>query len=138
MKNGDNQSALRAVTIEDSPLVADRLKATIKELNFIEYIGNATNIDDSLVLIQEYLPQIAFIDIQLKEEAPQRTGIDLVVLLRKQYPDMVIIIFTNISATQYRNKCMALGANHYLDKSNDFDRIPDILKSTYQSQIISL
>lgn len=41
----------------------------------------------------------------------------------------VVVIFTNYDLPEYRRQAIALGADHYLDKGRDFERIPDLLTS---------
>jgi hypothetical protein len=40
----------------------------------------------------------------------------------------VAIVFTNHDLGEYRRAASALGAQHFLDKLRDFDRLPDLLQ----------
>jgi len=120
---------LKIATVEDSPVVAERLQSILADLNYIEFAGNATNITDAMRLINEQRPGVVILDIHLKENAPHRSGIDLLADIRTTYPHMKIIMLTNLSAPQYRARCLSLGADFFFDKSNDFDKLPETLKS---------
>ena len=39
-----------------------------------------------------------------------------------------VIMFTNYPYPQYRRKCMDLGADFFLDKSTDFEKLTEVLK----------
>ena len=39
----------------------------------------------------------------------------------------VAIIFTNYDLPEYRRQAVALGADHFLDKARDFERLPELL-----------
>lgn len=119
--------ALKIATVEDSPIVADRLQQMFSDLNCLDFVGNADCLEDALRLINEQRPAVVILDIHLKANAPHYSGIDLLAGLRTTYPQMVIIMLTNLASTQYRNRCMALGANYFFDKSNEFEKLPETL-----------
>lgn len=133
MKTQGMTHYLKVATVEDSPLVAERLQSMVQELSHIEYAGNAANIEDAMLLIKEHGPDVVILDIHLKDNAPLTTGIDLLKLLRINHPNIITIILSNLSAPQYRNRCLALGANYFFDKSNDFDRVPEVLTTLIPS-----
>lgn len=134
MKKHENK-AVKIVTVEDSPIVAARLRTMLIELNGIEHCGNATHIAQALELIIENRPAVVILDIHLKADAPVLNGIDLLKLIRYDHPAVSIVILSNFSDEQYRTKCLALGARYFLDKTNDFDKIPETLNLIISSQL---
>jgi DNA-binding NarL/FixJ family response regulator len=52
--------------------------------------------------------------------------------LKKMNPAPRVIMLTNYSSDLYRKKCTALGADFFLDKTTEFDKIPDIFKRLRQ------
>jgi DNA-binding NarL/FixJ family response regulator len=119
---------LKIVTVEDSPLVAERVQWMLTEIAHVEFLGNARSTSEALILIDEKKPNVVILDIKLDRSSAHDTGIHLLVILRSQYPEMKIIMLTNLSDTPYRNTCMALGADHFFDKSNDFDKVSLVLQ----------
>lgn len=113
--------------VDDSVIIAERLKDLLKDLNFITSIGNAVNIEDAKLHIEEHEPKVVFLDINLKEKEPNANGISLLSFLRKAYPNMFIVMLTNLSLPQYKQKCLELGADYFYDKTNDFDKIMDTM-----------
>jgi DNA-binding NarL/FixJ family response regulator len=83
----------------------------------------ATNYDDATALINELNPQIAMLDINL----PGKSGIDILNYIKQSNSDCRVIMITNHAFESYRKKCMELGAEHFLDKSSDFEKISTIL-----------
>jgi DNA-binding NarL/FixJ family response regulator len=132
-------SILKIVTVEDSPIVADRLQRMLSEMENVEFLGNACGITKANNLINHQKPNVVILDIHLEEDLPASNGINLLISLRKKYPDMMIIMFTNLAGCQYRNTCIAFGANHFFDKSVDFDKIQQVLKeklTEFQEKVI--
>ncbi|MCG9879480.1 MAG: response regulator [Bacteroidia bacterium] len=115
--------------VEDSPIVVERLENIIKDLPSIKLAGKAATIESALMGINMTHPTAVILDIHLKDDAPDHNGIDLIQILRKSSPNLVIIMLTNMSSSKYKEKCLQLGANFFLDKSIDFTNIADILES---------
>lgn len=119
---------LKVVTVEDSPIVAKRLQRLLEELDNVKFIGNATRISKALELIYRHNPNVAIIDINLETDLPVANGIDLLITLKAKYKHLRIIMLTNLAEDQYRNTCQAFGADYFLDKSKDMNRVPEILQ----------
>ena len=119
---------LKIVTVDDSPIITQRLKSILTDMENIEFLGNANNAVTALNMINKQNPNVVILDIHLAEDLSQFNGIDLLIALRKRYPQMKIIMLTNLTDPQYRARCLAFGANYFFDKSNEFDRIPEALE----------
>ena len=118
---------IKVVTVDDSPIITQRIKSILSEMENIEILGSASNAVSALNLIHKQTPNVVILDINLDEQSSQFNGIDLLIALRNRYPQMKIIMLTNLSAPQYRMRCIAFGANYFFDKSNDFYKLPDVL-----------
>jgi len=129
MQDSTQKYKIDVFIVEDSPLVIERLENLISELPFVKIIGKAQNLESALMGVNLHKPQVAIIDIHLKEDAPDVNGMDLLPILRKINPSIVLIMLTNFSDPKYQEKCLSLGADYFLDKSIDFTRISDILNS---------
>jgi len=123
---------IKIITVEDSPLVVERMQTMLAEATYVEFMGNAENISSALNLINIHQPDVAILDICLEKEKGKANGINLLIELRQSYRDLIIIMFTNLVESQYRNACLALGADYFFDKSNDFEKIPEVLKEVFQ------
>jgi len=119
---------LKIVTVEDSLLVAERVQSMLSDIENIEFLGNARNVSSALQLIRKKQPNVVILDVHLGDDVPNVNGMNLLEAIRRKYPDMKIIMLTNLSGPQYRNTCISLGADFFFDKSNDFDRVVEALK----------
>lgn len=118
---------IKVVTVDDSPIITQRIKSILSEMDNIEFLGSANNAVAAMSMIQRQIPNVVILDINLDENNSQFNGIDLLIALRNRYPLMKIIMLTNLSAPQYRMRCIAFGANYFFDKSNDFYKLPEVL-----------
>ena len=120
-------AVLKILTVEDSPLIISRLEAIIRDVSDAQFVGNATSMTNALDLIDEQRPHVLFLDIRLGHRAEEKTGIDILSVVNKKYPAITVVMLTNLSGERYRTLCEREGANYFLDKSQDFDKIPDTL-----------
>ncbi|MBI3138733.1 MAG: response regulator transcription factor [Sphingobacteriales bacterium] len=66
---------------------------------------------------------IVLLDINM----PGKNGIELLKYIREKQADAEVIMLTNHSDGYYRDQCTELGARYFLDKSNDFSLVPEIV-----------
>lgn len=122
-----NQKNIKVLIVDDSLLVAVRLKEMVEEIACVSEIFIAENYVDSIALVKKMEPDVALLDIHLQEES----GIDLLKYIRNYYPEMKVIMVTN-KATEYnRTLCKSLGSHGFIDKTEEFENIPAIIINSY-------
>ena len=128
------RARLRIMTVEDSALIINRLQPLLHEIDGVQYVGNATSMTEALTLIEQHWPDVLFLDIKLGN-GEEQTGIDLLVEVHIRHPYIRVVMLTNLSGTKYRELCEGEGADFFLDKSEDFDRIPETLYEIMNSGV---
>jgi DNA-binding NarL/FixJ family response regulator len=118
---------LKVLIVDDSALIITRLRQMLSDIAKVDIIGAVRNIGSAISVINEQVPDVAILDIYLEADAPTANGINLLSFLSKNFPTVQVIMLTNLAGPLYRNNCMTLGAKYFLDKSNEFEMIPDIL-----------
>jgi DNA-binding NarL/FixJ family response regulator len=104
---------------EDSFVVRERLLSfLLATVTGIEIAGTAANSNDTLRTIQALRPDVAILDLWMGD----RNNIESLEEIRKQEPELFIIVLTNDAVQQVREKCLALGADCIFDKSNEFEK----------------
>lgn len=98
---------LRAVIVEDSRLARNELKELLKDYKEIEVIGEAGNVDDAFLLINQTNPDLLFLDINM----PEKDGFELLEML----DDVPTTIFTT-AYDEYAIKSFEYNAFDYLLK----------------------
>lgn len=121
------------MTVEDSPIIIDRVEAILNEVSGVQFIGNAASMRDALTLIEQRRPDVLFLDIRLGQRE-DKTGIDLLSVVNKKYPAITVVMLTNLSQVRYRTLCEREGADFFLDKSEDFDKIPETIGQIIKKQ----
>lgn len=111
--------------VDNSIFIIERLLIILKEVKGIEKIVTATNYEEAVNILEEMKMDIVLLDIQL----PGKNGIELLKYIVKNFPAVNIIILSNLVSNYYQKLCLNLGANCFIDKSKDFDSIPDVIFS---------
>ncbi len=111
--------------IDDSPIITARLRHMLESLSNTGLVLHADRYSSALPLLRNHSPHIVLLDIHL----PDINGVDALKFIKKEYPSIIVIMMTNQPGTFYRNHCKALGADFFIDKSSDFNLIPEIISS---------
>ncbi len=111
--------------VDDLPSMRARLRELVGEVPEVQVVGDAGTTSDAIDGILATSPACVLLDYQLIGG----TGVDVLRAVHASSPDTVFVVLTNHPDPQYRRACMAAGADHFLDKSTEFDRIGDVLRT---------
>ena len=124
MTTSATYSNLQSVLIvDDNPVFVARMKDLLDELETIGSINVATGYKEAKTLIAEKKPDVILLDINM----PGKNGMTLLKEIRESGALCQVIMITNHAEDCYRTQCDQLGADYFLDKSNDFSKVPLIL-----------
>jgi DNA-binding NarL/FixJ family response regulator len=120
----DNPNPLRVVLVEDSPVLRARLMESLEALG-VNVVSHADTESEAVRQLETQDWDAVVLDLQLR----QGNGIGVLRALRRSgaAAGRTIIVLTNYVFPQYRAKCEQLGANHFLDKSRDYDKLGELL-----------
>src|SRR5688572_28503887 len=117
---------MKVFVVEDSAAVRERLVEMVRDLEDIEVVGEADSFGDAIVGIRDTMPDVAILDIKLVNDAG--SGIDVLNAVRKELPALRAIVMSNFATPQHMKASADAGAEYFLDKTSDFERIPEILE----------
>ena len=115
---------MKIIIADDSELIHERLTAMISELPEFEIVGQARDGGAAIELIRNRKPDVVVLDIRM----PKGSGIDVLKNIKKYDSIPWIIIFTNYPYPQYKTRCAALGADFFLDKATEFQKLRELLE----------
>jgi DNA-binding NarL/FixJ family response regulator len=113
------------LVVDDYALIVDRLVVILRELDEVDLILSATSYAESVLILGRQVPDIVLLDIHL----PDKSGIDLLSFIKDKYPCVKVIMISNQNNATYKSLCQKLGADYFIDKSNDFEMIPSLIAS---------
>jgi DNA-binding NarL/FixJ family response regulator len=109
--------------VDDSASIRSRLAEMLARLDGVAVVGEAASATEAIAGILRLKPTSVVLDLNLMG----RTGIDVLRAVHAQEPGIVFVVLTNHAEPQYRTACTKAGAAYFLDKSCDFDRVPDVI-----------
>jgi DNA-binding NarL/FixJ family response regulator len=122
---------MRVFIIEDSKVVLDRLASMLAEYPGVEIVGTSSGPQKGLRGAAEAKPDVMILDIRLQGG----TGWDVLKGLRLLPQRPLVIMLTNFPSAFHRSKALAEGADFFLDKAQEFDKILPILKDWAEGKI---
>jgi two-component system LytT family response regulator len=109
---------MRAIVIDDERLARKELINLLNQLETVEVVGEAVNVEDAKEKIEQLQPDVLFLDIQM----PEKTGFDLLEEL-EQVPH---VIFTT-AYDEYALKAFQVNALDYLLKPIEPKRLEEAI-----------
>ena len=123
MSEKEKRSKIVILIVDDNLLFTERMIDILHELNNIRYINVASDYNEACRIVKHEMPDLVLLDINL----PGKNGIDFLRLIKEENKKCTVVMLTNHSDDYYRQLCKQIGADHFLDKSNDFARVPEIV-----------
>lgn len=124
---------LKVLLIDDTVMILQHLKTILAEVKDITSTESVTSAEEALVLLDGYQPDVMVLDINM----PGMSGIEMLRRLHlRRMIKPVVIMLTNNTFAGYRDECMRLGADYFLDKSRDFLLIPSIVEKVKEKNLL--
>ncbi|HEU4784595.1 MAG TPA: response regulator transcription factor [Ktedonobacterales bacterium] len=105
---------VRILVAEDHEVMRRGLRELLLEHHGWEVCGEARNGRDALDLAVRLRPDVAVVDISM----PLLSGLQATRYIRKQAPDIEVLIFTQYDSGQYVQEALRAGAHGYILKSD--------------------
>lgn len=109
--------------VDDHQMFRDGVRRRLEEQPGLKVVGEAGNGSDALRLIADLKPELVILDIRL----PDTSGIDLARHLRKEYPDLKILILTGYDFEQYVKALARIGVNGYILKDAPLEKLAEAI-----------
>jgi DNA-binding NarL/FixJ family response regulator len=105
---------IRILIADDHPLLIDGLVRVLKEMDGVQVLEPVGNGRRLLARLQEAPADLVLLDLQM----PQLDGLEALKMLREQFPQLKVLIFTNYHQPKLIREARSMGARGYLSKSS--------------------
>ncbi len=116
---------MRVFLADDHPLFRIGLRIALDHVPDIQLIGEASDGYGAVEKIRADPPDVSLIDVDM----PGISGIRVIRLLRKAFPEMKILVLSTYDDENYINSAMQAGADGYVLKCIEVDELVRIIKS---------
>ena len=115
----------RILIVEDSPTMRKLLVFALKRLKGVEVVEASDGMDGLRKVTGDHF-DLAFVDINM----PVMDGLKLISLIRgeENLAEMAICVITTEGASEDRERALGLGANEYLTKPIQANRVLSVAK----------
>lgn len=107
------------VICDDHAIVRRGLRQILAESGHAEVIGEASNYRE----LRQVLPEDRSIVLLLDIELPGKNGIDILDIVRKDYPHTAVLMLSLYPEDQYAVRALKTGAMGYLNKNSAPDQL---------------
>lgn len=122
--------SIRVYIVDDNRLLREGLAFMLAEKDGIVVVGAAENWHEALEEIDDLRPDIALIDIGI----PGRDGIEITRSLRRDLPEVKVIILGMPDVTNEIMGCIEAGAAGYVLKEVSFDYLVETIRSANRGE----
>jgi len=114
---------MKVFLVEDSKAVRERLRGMLANIPDIELVAEADNEEEAIQGIYSFLPDVVILDLTLAAGS----GMGVLRRIRLQPLILRVIVLTNFTSPKYREKCVELGADYFLDKTHEISEFEALL-----------
>ncbi len=105
---------VKVLLADDHPVVRRGLNALLAADSGFRVVGEAADGAETLRLVDELKPEIVVLDISM----PAFNGLDVTRKLRRESPDVKVVVLTMHFAEEVARECLRAGARAYVLKSD--------------------
>jgi two-component system response regulator DevR len=111
------------LVVDDYRPIVERLKAQMEELEEVGEVLTAGSCAEAVVLLETRIVDVVLLDIHL----PDGSGIELLGHIKITWPCVGVVMISNQVNPTYKVLCHEKGADYVIDKSNDYEMIPNLI-----------
>ena len=120
---------LKVLLVEDSALMRERLVEAIHEIEGARVIGQVADASAAIEATERLSPDVIVLDLHLASGS----GFEVLERVKASPAPPMVIVLTGFPVAPYREKCIALGADFFLDKASEFDGVAHAIQQLAKS-----
>ncbi|WP_217912949.1 response regulator [Miltoncostaea marina] len=122
---------LRVAIADDHRLMLDGIKRALETAPDIKVVGEAMSGEEMLSLVPRVRPDVVILDLRM----PKGDGLTTLAALRKDYPDLKIIILSMFEDSEHIDQALHQGASGYVVKSINPLDLPSTVRQVVEGTV---
>ncbi|MDM5196409.1 response regulator transcription factor [Bacillus hominis] len=122
---------IKVLLVDDHTVVLKGLAFFLSTQEDFELVGEANNGKDALVKVGETSPDVVLMDLYM----PEMDGIEATTCIKKEYPNVKVIVLTSFSDQAHVMPALKAGASGYILKDIEPDQLVEAIRSAYKGNI---
>jgi DNA-binding NarL/FixJ family response regulator len=121
----------KIIIVDDHPIVRQGLTELINSESDLEVCAQAEDAHQALKLIREVHPDMAIVDISLK----QTSGMELIKDINAQYPRLQVLALSMHDESLYAERALRAGARGYIMKQEATEKVVSAIRKAQDGQL---
>lgn len=121
---------IRVALVDDHPLIRESMSFLLSRCEQIRLVGAAWDYQGILHICESECPDVILMDINM----PAMDGIEMTQCLLQRYPDLAVLMLTNLDDKSTLFSALEAGARGYLLKNTEINEIIEAIHITYQGK----
>jgi DNA-binding NarL/FixJ family response regulator len=118
---------IRVVVADDSKTALLSVCGYLEFEGQFEIVGTASDGLQVMRQTERFRPELLLTDLRM----PHMTGLEAATQLRKSFPELRILIFTELRGPSMREECLRCGADGFVEKSQMPERLMDEVRRLF-------
>ncbi|MCF6409901.1 response regulator [Pseudalkalibacillus salsuginis] len=123
---------INVMLVDDHAVLRDGLKNIFEMEEDIQVVGEAVNGNNALEILKGLKPDVVLLDINL----PDKNGVELTAIIKRDYPDVKILILTMHSMDEYFMAAIREGADGYLLKDAPSVQVVEAIRTVAKGESV--
>lgn len=122
----------RVLVVDDHPIIREGLAMRIATQPDLVVCGEAATEQEALRLVRETRPDLAIIDISLKNS----NGIDLIKQIKNSFPSTKMLVFSGHQESLYAERALRAGALGYVNKQEPDEKVLEAIRAVLAGSMV--
>lgn len=123
---------IKILLAEDQQLVRQGLKMMIEHQGDMQVTGEAANGQEAIALLEVQTFDVVILDIRM----PIMDGLEAARMIRKRWPEMVILMLTTFNDEEYALQALKANVNGYLLKDGESEALVRSIHSALEGGLV--
>lgn len=127
---GGKDARIRILVVDDHPIVRQGIRMLVNQEADMVVCGEAESAPDALQVLQQTEPDVAVVDLALKESS----GLDLIKDIRIRRPNVLILVLSMRDESFYAERTLRAGARGFLTKEEGTEKVVEGIRQMLDGQ----
>jgi two-component system, NarL family, invasion response regulator UvrY len=120
---------IRVMIADDNPVILNTIRKIITSQPDFQLVCEATGGIQALELVTQHELDIVVLDVNM----PDKHGLEVLIHLRKNYPNLPVIMLSGFSDSNYSSKCLKEGAAGFIGKEDASELLTNAIRKIFNN-----
>ena len=123
---------IRVLIVDDHLIVREGLRLILETEEGIDLVGEASDGKEAINFASELCPDVVLMDLRM----PGMDGLTAIEHIRRDYPQIAVVILTTFNEDELMRKGLGLGARGYLLKDTDRNTLFNTIRAAARGETL--